>query len=272
MRVSLLCIARLETLSILDWVLNHKKKGIYHIYIYDNNDIGDDSLNNILKVEVGSGFVTIMDDFKGKTSCQLDCYNQFISSHYDKDEYDWLGIIDCDEYLEFTTEEYNDASKLFSYYEENYPEANAVYINWQLYGDNHQYFYDPSRTVEERFPLPMTSMEYDNRHIKSFIKKGMLFTFPRDPHAAFPKDGKIITSDGDEFGPAPFNYNWKYSFCKLNHYITKSLEEYIYRKYNSRCADSEFKRPYSIENYFLYNDKTPEAEDALVKLKERYKL
>lgn len=114
MRVSLCCIARLETLTIKDWVEYHKNKGIYHIYIYDNNDVGDNSLNEILKEYVNNGFITIMDDFKGKTSCQIFSYNHFLGAHYGKDEYDWIGFIDCDEYLDFTTQELDTPNKLFS--------------------------------------------------------------------------------------------------------------------------------------------------------------
>lgn len=272
MRVSLLCIARLESLSILDWVISHKKKGIYHIYIYDNNDIGDNSLSEILKDEVNSGFVTIIDDFKGKTSCQMAAYNQFIKNHYNKNEYDWLGVIDCDEYLDFTSEEYNDASNLFSYYQENYPNASVVSVNWELYGDNHQYFYDSSRTVEERFPLPTNKLNYDNRNIKSFIKNGAFAEFKFDPHTAYPNEGDFITSDGEICSPGPFNYNYKYKFCKLKHYLTKSLEEYVYRKFGHRCGDSENKMPYTLEYYWQCNDKTPEAENALNALKEKYDL
>lgn len=272
-RVSLLCIAKLENLTIKDWVMSHKNKGIYHIYIYDNNDVGDDSLSEILKDEVNSGFVTIMQEFKGARACQVFSYNYFIATHYDKNEYDWLGIIDCDEYLDFTTKEYNDASKLFEFYEQNYPYADVVYVNWQMFGDNDQYYYDETKTVEERFPLPTTNeTQKESVHIKSFIKKNKMIRFSWNPHMAVPRSGMIITSDGDNIGPTPWNPNYQYKFCKLKHYVTKSLEEYIFRKYMHKPGDSNNESGYDFDYYFRYNEKTDEALKALEDLKIKYNL
>lgn len=275
MRVSLCCIARLETLTIKDWVEYHKKKGIYHIYIYDNNDIGDNSLNEILKEYIHDGFVTIMNIFKGKTSCQIFSYNHFLGTHCGKDEYDWIGFIDCDEYLDFTTKELDTPNKLFSYYENNCPLAHIIYINWEMYGDNHQYFFDGTKTVTERFPLPIANeTQKESVHIKSFIKKDTMASFSWNPHMALGQ-GKfcIMSSDGLIVPkPTPWIQPYYYRFVKLKHYVTKSLEEYIFRKFNNKCGDNENEFHYTMDYYWKYNDKTQEALDALEKLKTKYKI
>ena len=95
MKIDLCAIARNENLTIKDWVDYHLSKGINHIYIFDNNDLLDSSLDELLGT---NNKVTIIRIYKGKRSVQLETYNYFINNYQNKD-WDYVGFIDIDEYL-----------------------------------------------------------------------------------------------------------------------------------------------------------------------------
>ena len=67
-KVCLCAIAKDENLYISDFLKYYKKLGYDHIYIYDNNDINDEKVENIIKKYINIGFVTLIDyrGYRGK--------------------------------------------------------------------------------------------------------------------------------------------------------------------------------------------------------------
>jgi hypothetical protein len=82
--------------------LNHYKKiGYSHIFLYDNNEIGDEKFEDVINKRLINNFVTIIDyrEKKGKHvprqfQAYYDCYEK------NKANYDWLSFFDLDEFLD----------------------------------------------------------------------------------------------------------------------------------------------------------------------------
>ena len=73
-------IAKKENLYAREYVNHYKKLGYSHIYIYDNNNINDEKFEDVIKEEIDSGFVTIINirgKIKGQCYAYKDCYEKY---------------------------------------------------------------------------------------------------------------------------------------------------------------------------------------------------
>ena len=94
--ICLCVIAKKENLYAKEYVNHYKKLGYSHIYIYDNNDINDEKFEDVIKDEIDSGFVTIINirgKIRGQCFAYKDCYEKYNKL------YDWLSFFDFDEFL-----------------------------------------------------------------------------------------------------------------------------------------------------------------------------
>lgn len=277
-RIDICCVAKNENLTIKDWVDYHLNIGFNHIWIYDNNDPDDNSLCDILENEIGENRVTVFPLFKGKRSFQLVAYNLFLCLNQYSGIYDWVGFIDCDEYFDFNRKKYSNVSEYFNEVENRCDNVGALYVNWEIYGDNGNYFYE-DKPVVDRFnepikeKIPFWAGDDENKHIKSFVKSGYDANYDWNPHNCMVKNANAYNCDfslcNQKF---PWDQFYTFENAKLKHFQTKSLEEYILRKFNSICADNHLNKPYDLKYYWHRNKKTPEALKALSVLCKKYKI
>ena len=80
---------------------HYKKIGYDKIFIYDNNDIGDEKFEDVLNEYIANKFVIHINyrGYRGKrespqSDAFFDCYEK------NKNNYDWLSFFDFDEFLE----------------------------------------------------------------------------------------------------------------------------------------------------------------------------
>jgi hypothetical protein len=102
-KVCLCTIIKNENLYIIDYINHYKALGYNHLYIYDNNDINGENVEDLIKNYIKEGFVTLINyrGYRGpknqpQNDANYDCYEK----HYK--EYDWLSFFDLDEYLILT--------------------------------------------------------------------------------------------------------------------------------------------------------------------------
>ena len=94
-----LCICiKEENLYIKEFIEHYKNLGYNHIFIYDNNDIDGEKLEDIIQKEIDEGFVSIINyrgnNKKPQMKIYIDCYKK------NKKNYHWLSFFDVDEFLE----------------------------------------------------------------------------------------------------------------------------------------------------------------------------
>lgn len=91
------CIFRNESDSILEWVQHYIHHGIQHLYMI-NDSSTDDSVAKI-QPYIDAGWITLFDGnhWERYLGRQRDMYNRFLLPHLRETQ--WLIIVDMDEYL-----------------------------------------------------------------------------------------------------------------------------------------------------------------------------
>jgi len=263
LKVCLCLIGKHENLYAPELVEYYKNLGYDHIFIYDNNDIGDEKFDDVLYNEINNNFVTIINyrGYKGQNNNQqqlsyFDCYKRYNL------EYDWLSFFDFDEFLYIRNNE--KIQELLN--ERQYRKCDNVKLNWLIYTDNDHLYYE-NKPLTERF----TSYIKDhpiNYHIKSTVRghlKTNYWSRMDNPHTATTNYiscnalGKIIKHDA--FYNIPPNFKIAY----IKHFWGKTIEEFclkIKRGYPDHKEiinnTSLYKR---FKSFFELNKKTKEKVD-----------
>ena len=258
-KVAICAIGRNENRYAEEWVAHYKKIGVSKIFVYDNYFGNETPLAETLKKYVDAGFVEII-DIHDRHPWQLHAYMDCYKKH--GNEYAWIGFLDFDEYLRW-----NGKKKIESMFQQ-YQDADCVLVNWRLFTDNGLVHYDP-RPLAERFTevMPLkTKVKYDfpeNNHVKCFVRGGLgdvKFNSPHHPETKM----KCVNVSGKEVPNSAFVHPFDHSVMRLDHYWTKTAEEWIRTKLargfsSGHTYIDKFMR--QQENYFFaVNERTPEKE------------
>ena len=255
-QVIMCTVAKKENRYIKYFIKFYKKLGYNHIYFYDNNEPEDESISDleIVKDEIRNGFISIIDwKIKVKklvTKSYYDCYEKF------NKENDWISFFDIDEYLIL---EPNNLSIQEFLNNPRFDDCDLVKFNWRVFTDNEQLEWIDKPLIE-RFPIE-TNYKYENRHVKSTIRGRLDYTKFRknfSPHSIY-NNIKACSSSGKKT-------DWKYylwppdlKYASLNHYVTKSIREFFFKKYKTKVDVDTIKnetKKYLFDYFFKVNRKT----------------
>lgn len=238
-------IIRDENEYLNEWLDNHLKLGINHIFIYDNGaevaPVGR-IIRQLPKEEQSK--ITIIDWIDEYKHTQHEAYNHCLNNFgiYCS----WIGFIDADELLRITDQTSNINELLKDY--ENY---GAFRISWKEYNANGKVMKE-NLPLRERFitPAPNFPPYYGK------IGLGKVFVQPTQTlymfiHHAQLKEGSVTCNEEYE---TLINDVFRAKYCDkrivLDHYYTKSYEEWC-SKINRGSADPNYQRRY--EEFFAYN-------------------
>lgn len=243
MKTSICAIARNEKDYLSEWIVYHLNLGFNHIFLYDNNDLENESTTQLCAGQAWKEQVTII-DYRGKTAAQLSAYNECYESN--RNNFDWIAFIDIDEFITFGAE---CTQKTINQYLECVNNFDVIVINWMYYGDNEE-IYQRKEGVISRFPKTLPNLEV-NKYVKSIVKTSANIKFVRNPHCV---DGQVRICD-DCQQKAPYNEPFKEpSFRKLyiRHYGTKTIDEFIRNKILRGAADQN-SNPYNLNLFYTVN-------------------
>ena len=259
-KVALCVIGRNENRYAREFVEHHLDIGFDKIIIYDNNRVGEESLDDVLHDLVVEGKVDIIlwpKDGYFMLPTYVDCYGRYGGS------YDWILYLDFDEFLYVNDGDVHDflAGQ----------KAECVSVNWETYGDSGLVTYD-DRPLKERFIEPLRgddgrSESYPgNVHVKSFVRGGLRNIFWPNPHCPAGCHS-YAASDGSSRLCDPWHKDVKYDIAKIKHYTCKTIEEWMTNKVARGQIDckenSDRLRQNAIDIFFSMNERTKEKEDWL---------
>lgn len=219
--IAITAIAKNEADYIAEWVIYHKIIGVNHIYLYDNDST--DNMKQKIQPFINEGFVTLIPIHGLKK--QLIAYNNSLKK-YGK-LYRYMAFIDCDEFIiPLQNRKITDIIDCVLTKDKN---AGGIAINWCMYGSS-GHKVKPTGLLTENFVWH--SRPYGgkgNECIKSIVIPDCVKKFA-SPH--FPIF-KIGFYNIDVFNRPVFS--WKntlreYKYLRINHYFTKSLEQWIKRR------------------------------------------
>lgn len=196
----IIAVARDENKYIREWVEHYLYLGFDRIFIGDNNNLGDESLLEVLKDFIDSGRVVVLDCRGINVPFQREFYNMF--SHVG--EYKWALYCDIDEFLELNA--YDNIKDFL----ESKIQENFIFFKWVSYGNNGLKNYEDV-PVQERFEYPLPLMIPDNLRFKTIVRGG-------------------TSVEMEIHGPTSFGYDkyhMTYRDGYMKHYKYKSLEEQL---------------------------------------------
>lgn len=260
--ISIGAIFKNEAPYILEWIAFHRLIGVDKFFIFDNNS--NDGTTEILAALHKVGIVqhTL---FPGQ-AMQIPAYREILRLH--KNDAGWIAFIDADEFIMPTS------GKTFlpDFLNALPDDVGAVALNWAVYGSSGRR--EPGKgPVLERF----TKRGYPggvNGFYKTILRPSSCDEGVCNPHHFPLKKGfRYVHADrspvlaGEHFGISKAII-WDY--FKLNHYVIKSLSEFLFKKRARGLADQiNQKRDY---DFFFHHDcrdvNDPVAPDLLAKVKE----
>lgn len=260
-----------------EWLDYHLAAGVDHFYLYDNDNPRPEIVKKILQPYIAA---QIVDYFPSPGALvQMPAYNDAIRRF--KFVCRYLAFIDLDEFI-FP----KSAKGIVEVVDEILsatPNAAGLAINWQVFGSNGQEKADLSRGVLERFtrrapsdwyvlPKDANSFPIGNVHVKSIVNPRYVRHIV-NPHYAYYFDGKFaVNSSGGRvthWGNRPVLTDK----IVVNHYLTKSKEEYRAKIAHGRAGvdTPEYVAQLAKSESFERNDRNDEFDDDILTYRDMRK-
>ena len=261
-KVAICAIGRNENRYAVEWVEHYKKLGVSKIFVYDNYFNDEEPLAVTLKKYEDAGFVEIL-PIPNRKGMQHRAYEHCYKLH--GDEYAWIGFLDFDEYLRW------EGRKKIETMFQKYNDADCVLVNWRLFTDSGLTHYDP-RPLKERFTEVMPLDQHvkytwpENDHVKCFVAGGLGIVNFNSPHHPGTQM-RCVNVSGEDVKNESFVHPYDHSVMRLDHYWTKTAEEWIGNKLmrgfpSGRTYMDNFIK--AQERYFFaVNERTPEKEQII---------
>ena len=147
------------------------------------------------------------------------------------------------------------------------PKAGGVGINWQYYGSNFQEKADFSKGVLQRFTR---CQKVPNKHVKTVANPRKINCF-YIPHFAFYFDNFFTVNESGNFFQGSFSEPPTANKIVVNHYYTKSREEYL-QKIQRERVDTALKNTYDKFEELDANYNEVANTDALEYRHARYQM
>lgn len=274
-------IAKNENAYINEWVNWYIDKGFDHIYLFDNNDEDSEYIGNFIDRK---DKVTIY-DVRGikQKALQLRCYNEFYLEN--KFNFNWCLFCDIDEFLDGV----QDINEFLS--DNKFIDYDQIRIKWKLFSDNDLIDRDRSVPVHEAFTKQSDiAKKYIQDQSKSIVRGGIDNIVVCSTH--FSAIGSIdwnkeeLGNNKRDFSnlttlrsclpsgkPCNSEIIIKEDYSNedvfINHYMTKSLKEFIDQKL-SRGDACFYDRDITFDYYWKVNRKTSEKIDYIDSFINKY--
>lgn len=256
-KLALVAIVKNEAPYIEEWIKYYLSLGVESFYIYDNGS--KDNLKS--KLEEFNDSVTYI-FFSGKAR-QMDAYNDCLNKYGRL--YEYMGFIDIDEFIYIKDKQVSLPEYLDSFFQKK--SEGGIAINWQIFGSSH-IEKKPEGLITNNF-LYRAHKNFDaNRHVKTIVKPGKVVGFINDPHAPVYLPGYYSVTECHVRIDEPFTQSVSVNDIQINHYFTKSKEEYVMKKDRGQ-ATSE---PQRTMRAFYKHDRNDVLDNSLKEYNKRKKL
>ena len=160
LRVCLCSPTKKENRYLKEFVEHYKGYNLDKIYLYDNNDIEGEHLEDVIEDYIKSGLVEIV-NFRGKIRALYDMMNDCYKNHYFN--YDWLIFYEIDEYIHLHN--YKDIKKFLN--KDIFNKCVTIQLNWLFHTDNDKIYYE-NKPLKIRFPNSNKKVKFPA--VKSILK------------------------------------------------------------------------------------------------------
>ncbi|MBQ3414758.1 MAG: glycosyltransferase family 92 protein [Clostridia bacterium] len=242
MKVAVCAIAKYENNYIREWVQHYITLGFDNVILYDNNDIDGEIFNDVIGDYIRSNYV-ILKDKRGEMFNQKEFYNECYKEY--SNEYDWIAFFDIDEFLEL---EYDDNIKNYLA-KDVFKQFDYIRICWKTYTDNNQIkIIGNNYNCQTRFTEVFDVYDNENNRRQKCIYKTKNNELKLSVHNPINVLNPCNALGIQELKLGTMLPHTLWKGCWLNHYLTKSLEEYI----SNKCLKhNKLNRKESIYNIYI---------------------
>ena len=213
--ICIIAIIKNESAYLKEWILYHKMIGVNHFIIYDNNS--NDNLYSEIEKFILHGLVTLI-HFPHKINAQIDAYNHALSQ---ASAYDWILVIDPDEFLDIC-----DYSTIQNFLSEFGEDVSSIQFPWKTFNNSGHLNKPESLVIEAYTFCDPNEQNQEINMVKSLSKVEKVSSV--SVHQCVTIEGKTMKNSIEETGDRPTWYikNANFNYPTINHYFTKSLEEF----------------------------------------------
>jgi hypothetical protein len=260
MKFAVGAIFKNEDAYVLEWLAFHKVVGFSHFFIADNSS--SDLTRQILSILQRSEPITLVDyPDEPDVRPQLGAYNLLTKKC--PTNIDAIAFIDADEFVTPMDGADSVVPKLSELFAN--PEIGAVALNWACFGSGRQNFWEEGLVIERFLRRSLSSFPV-NQHYKAIVRPSFVDHWVTPHHAALTKgryvnclSEDLVFRDGRKDS---LSNTVIWSDLRINHYVVKSLEEFILRKSPKGSATKAGRIKH--RKYFELHDKNNElCEDML---------
>lgn len=244
--LAMVLIAKNEAPYIEEWINFHHKQGATHFIIYDNES--EDNFREVLEPYIDSGLVTYH-LIKGKVR-QCDAYNMAIHDYGRKFKY--MAFIDADEFLFIRNNTDLGGGGLLNFLDcfmSEYPNAGGIAVNWCIFGSN-GHITKPEGGVLENYTMRSEDDFKANLYIKTICDPQKVF-FYGQCHFPTYRRGFYNLDENGNIVIGPFTDRLSYRRIRINHYFSKSMEEYMTKRKRGRADVCDVIRP--MDDFYAHD-------------------
>lgn len=269
-KICICTLGKKENRYIREFVEYYKKLGVDKIFLYDNNNKKGEHFEEVIIDYIKQGFVKVL-NWRGikKPHFKMlnDCYIK------NNKQYNWLIFYDIDEYIHL--DGYNNIKDFLS--EKKFNNCKKIYLNWVFHTDNNLINYE-NKTLNERFPeLERDAMINKNfsQKVKTILRGNISnFLISNISHTSHIITNSVQACNGFgkkiKLNKEYFMINSDSKFYYIDHYFTKSLEEFIGKIKRGSAVhgkDEEFQFFRVIRYFYINQFKDKKYKYILDKLK-----
>lgn len=254
LKLSVAAIVKNEADSLLEWIAYHHVIGVHNFLIADNDS--SDGTSEILDALADHGLVQrLRYPTPESGNVQMPAYTALLA--HARSNCDVIAFIDADEYLlpmDGETSLLPLLEQLFSN-----PDVSALGLNWANFGSSGALFAEDGFVIDRftKRAKPSFGVHY---HIKTLARPERVKGFA-NPHFVHLSSGRYIDATGADITPhhkhgKGLSSNIIWTGARINHYATKSLEEFLIGK--SRRGSATKKARVKHKKYFTSHDRNEE--------------
>lgn len=242
---SIAAIMRNEGAYVEEWLRYHLAVGADHFYIYDNGST--DNMPQVLAPYVEKGIVTYR--LYPGVARQIPAYNDAIQNYRMESRY--IAFIDTDEFL-FPLSPEDTLPQVVDRILALDPHAAGVAVNWRVFGSSHLEK-KPEGGVLKNFVWRAAEDGQGNDCIKSVVNPRKVAFFNHVHYPLYNLGCYAIDETGKKV-PTWSNPVKEITQLRINHYFTKSKEEWIQRRSQGRATTGNKSLNRTIEEFYQHDN------------------
>ena len=255
-QLAICIIVKNEGEYIKEWLDYHILAGVGKFFIYDNES--EDDIKSILTPYIEKKLVDYS-YWPGKAQ-QMNAYNDAIKKH--RLDCKYMGFIDADEFI-VPLNTHDEIHKVLQTILSIDQQACGVAINWRYFGDSGK-MTKPEGGVLKNF---LYCGKRTDKHVKIIVNPRLIESMVTPHHGKYLNGHYIIDERGIKV-TSPFNLNADPQFIRINHYYSKSKEEFFARRSLLRASTGTERHNCTEDGYASFNTVSNEIyDDEILKYK-----